>query len=51
MTRRIVNYEEEDAYSGWRRVLCYIQRPGVRKAIKRRTHKRERREWKKQLDD
>lgn len=52
MTRRpIVTWDEEDAYTPWRRLYCYLQRPGVVKKIKRRTHKRERREWKKQLDD
>lgn len=41
--RRIVNSEEEDAYTRWRELLGYMRRPGVVKAIKRRTHKRERR--------
>ena len=44
--RRMVNGDEYDAYTKWRHVLCYLQRPGVVKAIKRRTHKRERREGK-----
>lgn len=35
---------EQDAYTGWRRVLRYLDRPGVVKRIKRSTHKRERRE-------
>jgi hypothetical protein len=52
MTRRpIVTWDEEDAYTGWRRLYCYLQRPGVVKKIKRRTHKRERREWKKHLNE
>jgi hypothetical protein len=42
--RPIVNGDEQDAYTGWRAVLCYTQRAGVVKAIKRTTHKRERRE-------
>lgn len=42
--RRIITGEEQDAYSPWRHVLCYLQRPGAVRAIKRRTHKRERRE-------
>lgn len=46
MARRIVNADEQDAYTRWRRLLCYTQRAGVVKAIKRRTHKRERREGK-----
>ncbi len=42
--RRIITNEEVDAYTGWRRYLTYLKRPGEVKAIKRRTHKRERRE-------
>jgi len=42
----MVTAEEYDAYTSWRKVLCYLQRPGAVKAIKRRTHKRERREGK-----
>jgi hypothetical protein len=42
--RRIVSGEEEDAYTRWRQVMGYLRRPGTVKAIKRRTHKRERRE-------
>lgn len=44
MKRVIKTGDEQDAYTGWRKVLCYMQRPGVVKGIKRRTHKRERRE-------
>jgi len=42
--RPIVHWNEQDAYTGWRRVLCYIDRPGVVRKIKRNTHKRERQE-------
>ena len=43
MTKRwIRTNDEEDAYTGWRK--AYHWRPGVLHAIKRRTHKRERRE-------
>lgn len=42
----MINADEQDAYTKWRSVLCYLQRAGVVKAIKRRTHKRERREGK-----
>ena len=42
--RPVVNGDEQDAYTRWRSVLCYTQRAGVVKAIKRTTHKRERRE-------
>lgn len=34
---------EQDAFTGWRHVLCYVQRPGVRKAAKRRSHQLDRR--------
>jgi len=50
MTRRgmgrrpIRNGDEEDAYTRWRHLLSYTGRPGVVKAIKRSTHKRERHE-------
>lgn len=44
MTRRIVDWEEQDAYTGWRRLLIWTSRPGAVKKVKRRTHKRERRE-------
>lgn len=33
---------EWDAFTGWRKVLCYMQRPGVRKSIKRDSHKKDR---------
>lgn len=42
--RRMVAWEEQDAYTSWRRVYVYLQRPGVVASIKRKTHKRERRE-------
>ena len=51
MTRRIVTWEEQDAYTPWRRVLCYLSRPGAVKAVKRRTHRRERREGRKEIRD
>lgn len=55
MKRRIVNGDEQDAYTAWRHLYIYLSRPGVVKAIKRRTHKRERREAnreiRQQLDD
>ncbi|WGH21223.1 hypothetical protein SEA_OBITOO_47 [Arthrobacter phage ObiToo] len=42
--------DEYDATSRWgRRYLCYIQRPGVRSAIKRRVRRRERHEARKEL--
>ena len=44
MPRRIVTWDEQDAYTRWRKLYCYLQRPGVVKSIKRATHRRERRE-------
>lgn len=42
--RPIVGYAEQDAYTPWRRVYAYLQRPGAVAYIKRKTHRRERRE-------
>jgi len=43
MRRRVEHsWDENDAYTRWRRFLHW--RPGQIKAIKRRTHRRERRE-------
>lgn len=44
MPRRTVNGDEVDAYGSARRMYCYLARAGAVKAIKRRTHRRERRE-------
>lgn len=44
MKRIIKTADEYDAYSRWRHVMSSMQRPGAVKKIKRRTHKRERRE-------
>lgn len=44
MARRIISPEEQDAYTGWRKVMFW-QRGELAK-VKRRTHKRERREGK-----
>lgn len=52
--RAIVTAEEQDAYTSWRKAYCYLQRAGAVKEIKRRTHRRERREGKNEargLDD
>lgn len=37
-----MSYSEADAFTGWRHVLAYIQRAGVRKKIKRLSHKKDR---------
>jgi hypothetical protein len=44
MTRPIKGWDEQDAYTAWRHLLCYMGRAGAVKKVKRRTHKRERRE-------
>jgi hypothetical protein len=44
MTRPIKGWDEQDAYTGWRKVMFWQK--GELKKIKRRTHKRERREGK-----
>jgi len=47
--RRVITYEEQSVYTGWRKVLCWTTRPGATKRIKRRTHRRERREGKAEI--
>ena len=37
------NASEWDAFTGWRKVLCYMQRAGVRKSIKQDSHRIDRR--------
>jgi len=49
MRRQIKGFAEEDAFTSWRHVLCYMTRPGVRKAVKRRANRRERREAKREI--
>lgn len=51
MIKRIIkNADEGDAYTFARKFLCYLSRPGVVKKIKKRTHKRERQEGKKEIN-
>ena len=45
---RIVTSEEQDCYTGWRKLFIYTQRAGAVKSVKRRTHKRVRREGKRE---
>lgn len=42
MKRKMINGLEYDAYTGWNRYIKW--KPGERRNIKRGTHKRERRE-------
>lgn len=47
MTQRFIkDGDEQDAYTRWRKIYCYLARPGAVKKIKKRTHRRERREGK-----
>jgi len=47
MGRRLMpEWDEQDAYTGWRHVLARFSRAGVVARVKRRTHRRERREAK-----
>lgn len=43
------NADEQDAYTPWRYLLCYMYRPSVIKRIKRRTHKRARQQAKAEI--
>lgn len=43
---KIKGGDEQDVFSGWRRVLCYTKRPGVTKAIKAKFSRRVHREQK-----
>ena len=42
--RAVKHWDEQDVHTGWRKLLCFTQRPGVTKQVKRRTNRRERRE-------
>lgn len=44
--RAIVSWDEDDAYTSWRQAYCYLAKAGAVKYIKRKTHRRERREAK-----
>lgn len=47
--RKMHGWPEYDAYTRWRKVLCYMQNHSPRKKIKRVTHKRERRDIRRSL--
>lgn len=38
-------WDENDVTTGWRRVLCWTQRSGACKRVKRRMNRRFRRGW------
>lgn len=48
--RPIKGWTEEDAYTTWRHYYCYLSRAGAVKSIKRMTHKRERRDKRRELE-
>ena len=41
--------DEYDALTGWRRVMCYLDRSGVAKKVKRKYNKRVRQAGKKEI--
>lgn len=47
--RQIKSWDEDDAYTSWRQVYCYLNKAGAVKYIKRKTHRRERREAKRAI--
>ena len=49
MTRPIKGWDEEDAFTGWRHYLCYLQKAGARSYIKRKYRRRERHDAKAQI--
>jgi hypothetical protein len=49
MGRRIAGWDEQDAYTRWRRLLRW--RPGQIARIKRHTHQRERRAARREITD
>lgn len=49
--RHIKGWDEEDVYTGWRKYLVWTSRPGAVKKVKKRTHRRERREAAKQIKE
>lgn len=47
--RQIKSWDEDDAYTSWRQFYCYLDKAGAVKYIKRKTHRRERREAKRAI--
>lgn len=47
--RAIVGWDEQNAYTSWRRLYCYLGKAGAVRFTKRRTHKRERHEARAQI--
>jgi hypothetical protein len=51
MKRIVKTGDEQDVYSRWRHILCSYQRAGAVKKVKKRTHRRERREAKQYIQE
>jgi len=51
MKRLIKNYDESTVYSRWRKMVTWTNRPGAVKKVKNRTHRRERREASKYINE
>lgn len=50
MKKRIIRgADEQDAYTAWRKLYIYLGRAGAVKKVKKRTHRRERREGKQDI--
>lgn len=43
MTRPIKGGDEQDVFTGWRRLYCWTQRPGATKGVKVAANRRDRR--------
>ena len=46
---RLINGDEYDAFTDWRKVLCCLGRPGIVRKTKRRFWKRQRAEWRNRI--
>jgi hypothetical protein len=49
--QRLKTGAEEDAVTRWRRVLCYMRKPGVTHGIKKQMSRRDRRDAKLRLHE
>jgi hypothetical protein len=48
MARRVKGWAEQDVFTRWRRLMCFTQRAGVCKSVKRAANRRDRRAGKKE---
>jgi hypothetical protein len=44
--RQIKGWDEQDVFTSWRHLLCYLTKPGAKAYTKRKARRRERREGK-----